>query len=167
MPRGRLKFLVTSRPYDDIEIGFQKILENLPTIRLRGEEENDQIHEEIDLVVRMRVAKLASDLELDRHIKDKLENKLLTMKDRTYLWLYLAIDDIYEIYRHSVRPEETSIDTLPSTVGDAYEKILGRVTERQKGNVKTILRTVVGARRPLTIQEMAVALGIDQHNVSR
>ncbi|KAN0083550.1 hypothetical protein V8E54_002638 [Elaphomyces granulatus] len=91
-----------------------------------GEEENDQIHEEIDLVVRMRVAKLASDLELDRHIKDKLENKPLTMKDRTYLWLYLAIDDIYETYRHSVRPEETSIDTLPSTVGDAYEKILGR-----------------------------------------
>jgi uncharacterized protein with ACT and thioredoxin-like domain len=108
-----------------------------------GEEENDQIHEEIDLVVRMRVAKLASDLELDRHIKDKLENKPLTMKDRTYLWLYLAIDDIYETYRHSVRPEETSIDTLPSTVGDAYEKILGRVTERQKGNVRTILRVII------------------------
>ena len=159
-PRGRLKFLVTSRPYDDIEVGFQKTLENLPTIRLRGEEENDQIHKEIDLVIRVRVAKLASDLKLDRQIKDRLENKLLKMEGRTYLWLHLAIDDIYETYRDSVRPEETSIDTLPSTVGDAYEKILSRVTEKQKGNVKKILQIVVGARRPLTIQEMAVALGI-------
>ena len=159
-PRGRLKFLVTSRPYDDIEVGFQKILEDLPTIRLRGEEEDDQIHKEIDLVVRVRVAKLASDLKLDPQIKDRLEKKLLKMEGRTYLWLYLAVDDIYETYRDSVRPEETSIDTLPSTVGDAYEKILGRVTEKQKGNVKRILQIVVGARRPLTIQEMAVALGI-------
>ncbi|KAN0072724.1 ankyrin repeat domain-containing protein 50-like protein 3 [Elaphomyces granulatus] len=155
-PRGRLKFLVTSRPYDDIEIGFK----HLPTIRLRGEEENDQIHYEIDLVIQMRVAKLASDLKLDRQIRDQLENKLLNMQDRTYLWLYLAIDDIYETYRDSIRPEETSIATLPSSVGDAYEKILSRVTAKQKGNVKKILQIVVGARRPLTVQEMAVALGI-------
>jgi hypothetical protein len=108
----------------------------------------------------MRVAKLASDLKLDRQIRDQLENKLLNMQDRTYLWLYLAIDDIYETYRDSIRPEETSIATLPSSVGDAYEKILSRVTAKQKGNVKKILQIVVGARRPLTVQEMAVALGI-------
>ncbi|KAN0085322.1 Ankyrin repeat-containing domain protein [Elaphomyces granulatus] len=42
----------------------------------------------------------------------------------------------------------------------AYEKILSRVTKKQKGNVKNILQIVVAARRPLTVQEMAVALGI-------
>jgi ankyrin repeat protein len=159
-PRGRLKFLVTSRPYDDIEIKFQKIPKDLPTIRLRGEEENDHIHKEIDLVIRTRVAKLASDLKLDGQIKGQLETKLLKMEHRTYLWLYLAIEDIYETYRDSIRPEEASIKSLPSTVEDAYEKILSRVTEKQKGNVKKILQIVVGARRPLTVQEMAIALGI-------
>lgn len=52
------------------------------------------------------------------------------------------------------------IDTLPSTAQDAYEKILSRVSENQKGSVKKLLQIVVGARRPLTLQEMAVALGI-------
>jgi hypothetical protein len=63
--RGQLKFLITSRPYDDIQVEFQQIPDDLPMIRLRGEEENDQIHQEIDLVIRMRVAQLATDLKLD------------------------------------------------------------------------------------------------------
>ena len=157
---GRLKFLVTSRPYDDIQAEFQKTLHNLPTIRLRGEEESDQIHQEIDLVIRMRVGKLATDLRLDDDIKDQLETQLLEMEHHTYLWLYLAIESIYQTYRNSLRPEEASIKSLPSSVEDAYEKILSRVDQEQRGNVKKILQIVVGTRRPLHVDEMAIALGI-------
>jgi ankyrin repeat protein len=158
--RGRLKFLITSRPYDDIQFEFQKTLDNLPTIRLRGEEENDAIHQEIDLVIRMRVAQLATNLKLDGQTKDRLETRLLEMEHRTYLWLYLAIEGIHETYRRSVRPKETVIDSLPLTVKDAYEKILSRVPQKYADTVKSIFRIVVGARRPLSIQEMAIALGI-------
>jgi GTPase SAR1 family protein len=101
--RGLLKFLVTSRPYDDIQAEFQRIPDNLLTIRLRGEEENDAIHQVIDLVIRMRVAKLAADLKLDDHTKKQLETKLLEMEHRTYQWFYLAIGGIYETYRNSLR----------------------------------------------------------------
>ncbi|KIX01149.1 uncharacterized protein Z518_08874 [Rhinocladiella mackenziei CBS 650.93] len=158
--RGRLKFLVTSRPYDDIQAEFQKTLHDLPTIRLRGEEENDYIRQEIDLVIRMRVGKLATDLKLDDDIKDRLETRLLEMEHRTYLWLYLAIESIHRTYRNSLRPEEVSIKSLPSSVEDAYEKILSRVDQEQRGNVKKILQIVVGARRPLHVEEIAIALGI-------
>ncbi|OAL36804.1 hypothetical protein AYO20_03859 [Fonsecaea nubica] len=158
--QGRLKFLVTSRPYDDIQAVFQKTLVNLPTIRLRGEEENDQIHQEIDLVIKMRVGKLATDLKLDGDTKDQLQTQLLGMEHRTYLWLYLAIESIYQTFRDCMRLEEASIELLPSTVEDAYEKILARVSQKQRGNVKKILQIVVGSRRPLHVEEMAIALGI-------
>jgi hypothetical protein len=125
--KGRLKLIVTSRPYDDIQAEFQRIPNNLPTIRLRGEEDNIQIHQEIDLVIRRRVAQLTTDLKLDSHAKDHLETELLEMEHRTYLWFYLAIEGIYETYRRSLRPRETLINSLPLTVKDAYEKILSRV----------------------------------------
>ncbi|KAK5210764.1 hypothetical protein LTR47_001484 [Exophiala xenobiotica] len=158
--RGRLKFLVTSRPYDNIQAEFQKTLYDLPTIRLRGEEENDSIHEEIDLVIRMRVKKLATHKKLDDITKDQLMTQLLGMQHRTYLWLHLAIDSIYQTFHDCLRLEEASIESLPSTVEEAYEKILARVTQEQKDTVKKILQIVVGAHRALTIQEMAIALGI-------
>ncbi|KAK7905423.1 hypothetical protein LTR67_000145 [Exophiala xenobiotica] len=158
--RGQLKFLVTSRPYDNIQAEFQKTLHDLPTIRLRGEEENDSIHKEIDLVVRMRVENLATEKKLDDDTKNRLMTQLLGMQHRTYLWLHLAIDNIYQTFHECLRLEEASIKSLPSTVEDAYEKILARVTEEQKYTVKKILQIVVGAHRALTIQEMAITLGI-------
>lgn len=55
----QLKFLVTSRPYDEIVRGFRGIPDHLPTIRLLGEEQNDKISEEINKVIDFRVSKIA------------------------------------------------------------------------------------------------------------
>ncbi|KAL8917658.1 MAG: hypothetical protein Q9208_007839 [Pyrenodesmia sp. 3 TL-2023] len=159
--RGRVKFLVTSRPYEWIQDQFQETLPSWPSIRLRGEEENDQIRQEIDLVIEEKVEKLASDLNLGASTKDQLKRELLAMKHRTYLWLYLAIEGVREQFRESFRPHKESITSLPTTVEDAYEKILERGAARNKDIVYKILRIVVGARRPLTVSEMAVALGVD------
>lgn len=165
--RGRLKFLVTSRPYDDIQAEFQKTLHHLSTIRLRAEEKNDQIHQEIDLVIRMRVGELATELKLDDDIKDQLETQLLEMEHRTYSWLYLSIGSIYQTFRNCLRPEEVSIKLLPSRVEDAYEKILSRVDQEYRGNVKKILQIVVGTRRPLHVEEMAMVSKYPRQQSSR
>lgn len=157
---ARLKFLVTSRPYNDIQHDFHRALRDLPTIRLRGEEKNDQIHREIDLVIQMRVAKLTEDLGLRHEVAEQLKYELLQMDHRTYLWLHLAIENIYTTYQNSFAPEEESIRLLPKTVEDAYSKILNHIHVNQRNNVQKILQIIVGSRRPLTVAEMAIALGI-------
>ncbi|KAK2593245.1 hypothetical protein QQS21_009044 [Conoideocrella luteorostrata] len=155
-----LKFLVTSRPYDDIHEGFRPATQLFPYIHVRGEEENDQIHEEINLVVNMRVAKLGESLQLPPETQERLGQQLLQMEHRTYLWLHLVMDDIHTTFGNSLQPEQESIQLIPNSVGDAYAKILNRVPSNKVSDVRMILRIVVGARRPLTIEEMAMALGI-------
>ena len=59
-----------------------------------------------------------------------------------------------------MRPEEASVESLPSTVEEAYEKFLSRVTGKQRDNVQRILQIIVGAHRPLAVPDMAIALGI-------
>ncbi|KAI4751294.1 hypothetical protein E4T51_15460 [Aureobasidium sp. EXF-12344] len=158
--QSRLKFIVTSRPYDDIQRGFEQIPSSLPAIRLRGEQENDQIHAEINRVIHVRVLRLANELDLHESISARLEQNLLAMEHRTYLWLHLAIDDIRTTLRDSFRPDEESIESVPSSVEAAYEKILARVAKAQHQKVKLILQIIVAARRPLAVGEMALALGI-------
>ncbi|KUL83152.1 hypothetical protein ZTR_10097 [Talaromyces verruculosus] len=160
LPTNWLKFLVTSRPYDEIEADFEPIIKSFPQIHLRGEEENDQIHNEISLVVKIRVSELSKHLKLKAEIKARLERALLEMEHRTYLWLYLAIDDIRTTFKNSLRPDQESVPLIPKSVNEAYGKILDRVTPEQEEKVKTILHIIVGARRPLTIVEMAMALGV-------
>ncbi|KAJ5909138.1 hypothetical protein N7495_001820 [Penicillium taxi] len=155
-----LKFLVTSRPYDHIKDQFRAITDSFPQIHLKGEEENDRIHEEIDLVIKIRARELAETVPLSTDLHRQVEDQLLQMGHRTYLWLHLAIDDIRATFKHSLRPKENSIRLVPSSVNAAYEKILYRVPINQMDIVKKVLEIIVAARRPLTIQEMAIALGI-------
>ncbi|KFG77466.1 hypothetical protein MANI_024959 [Metarhizium anisopliae] len=162
-----LKFLVTSRPYDEIQEGFRPATQLFPHIHVRGEEENERIHEEISLVVKMRVAELGESLHLTPETQQRLEQQLLRMEHRTYLWLYLAIDDIRTMFRNSLQPEEESIQLVPGSVTAAYEKILNRVPSDKFSDVKMILKIIVGARRPLTIEEMAMALGVAKSPSSR
>ncbi|KAJ5737403.1 uncharacterized protein N7483_002528 [Penicillium malachiteum] len=155
-----LKYLVTSRPYDDIHKKFRVITDSFPHVHLKGEEENDQIHHEIDLVVKMRVKELAETAPLSQEIEQRLEQQLLQMEHRTYLWLHLAMDDIQSTLEDSPRPAEEPIQVIPRSVDEAYEKILSRVPSRQVEVARKILQLIVAARRPLTTAEMAMALGI-------
>ncbi|KAJ5216887.1 hypothetical protein N7468_009895 [Penicillium chermesinum] len=155
-----LKFLVTSRPYDDIQKRFREITDSFPHLHLKGEEENDQIHQEINLVVKVRVRELAEGAALSHDTEQRLEQQLLQMEHRTYLWLYLALDDIRSTLEDSLRPSEEEIRTIPQSVDEAYEKILSRSPSRQVAITRKILQIIVAARRPLTTAEMAMALGI-------
>ena len=157
----KLKFLITSRPYDDIQQGFSRIPSWLPEIRLRGEEETDQIRNEIELVIEHQVELLSRDLTLNPEIMARIKQRLLGMEHRTYLWLYLAMEYIRDTYHDCLKPATEVIDSLPSTVDEAYEQILSKVAPKHGERVKQILGIVVGARRPLTVVEMALALDLD------
>ncbi|CEJ93014.1 hypothetical protein VHEMI08634 [[Torrubiella] hemipterigena] len=161
-----LKFLVTSRPYNDIQRHFHQATELFPCIHISGEDKNAQVHDEISLVVKLRVTELGKSLQLSSDIQNRLEAQLLSMEHRTYLWLHLAIDDIETRFQNSLEPEEESIDLIPSSVDAAYKEILNRVPSDKKADVQKILRIIIGARRPLTINEMAIALGIARGTTS-
>ena len=154
-----LKFVITSRPYEDIESQFKGILSSIPTLRIRGEYDNEQISREIDGVIRTRVANLAKLVKLSGEQQLRIEQTLLGMQHRTYLWLHLSIEGILENCRNNIWQDQELVELLPKSVEDAYETILNKV--RRKDIAMQILKIVVGARRPLSVGEMAQALSID------
>lgn len=162
-----LKFLVTSRPYMHIENHFRTITESFPHLRLKGEEENDQLHEEINKVVKAQVKDLAKTARLSSDAQQKIEQHLLQLQHRTYLWLQLAMDDIRSTFQNSFRPARELIKMIPPSVDKAYEKILRRVPANKINEVRRAFQILLGARRPLTIIEMAMAFGISTRPESR
>lgn len=158
--RGWLKFLVTSRPYEEIEDMFDPFTDLPPGIRLCGETSIDQIRDEVGLVIQMKVSELARTLKLGLETKNLLQKWLLEMEHRTYLWLTFAINDIRVAFQNSLRPSMEILQSIPSSVQEAYIRILSQVTDDQLPIAKKILQIIAGAKRPLTTQEMAIALGI-------
>lgn len=152
------KVLVTSRPYDNVERWFETATSKWPHIRIRGEDENDDIHQEINLVIEQQVRALAREFDLGIVDCDRLRQQLLKMQHRTYLWLHLAMEEVREMCRDTADTGEIQITSLPASVEDAYERILSKIKHTQRAFAHRILLTIVGSRRPLSLEEMACAL---------
>lgn len=163
-----LKFLVTSRPYADIQTNFRNgVPPSFPIIRLRGEQKDDQISEEINHVISIRVSELAEEFGLDPEIKRQLETNLKAQENRTYLWLHLVLEDFKSRCEESLWPDEETIQSLPSSVEDAYGKILRKAKKNSNQiETRTVLCIVLGARHSLTLDEMALALSAEKARVS-
>ncbi|KAI9775388.1 MAG: hypothetical protein M1839_001243 [Geoglossum umbratile] len=157
--KPKLKFLVTSRPYWEIESEFRTLIKDVPRIELRGEEESGAIRSEIDHVIRAQVSRL-SDQIASKKARDLLLRRLLEVENRTYLWLYLILDVIKRKPRLATSTIEDLMENLPDTIDKAYDAILNKSSDRKTAT--KLLHIIVAASRPLTLSEMGVALYITE-----
>ncbi|OAP54807.1 hypothetical protein AYL99_11255 [Fonsecaea erecta] len=154
----RIKFLITSRPNSDIDGKFRLLGPEVNFIVFAGDDRSDLISQEINLVIDQRMPEVVP--RLDSASRCVLADHLKGMQHRTYLWLHLVMEEIrLRFASHAtVKRIETLLQQLPTSVVDAYENILGRSVEPEAARI--ILQIVLAATRPLTVDEMTVAVAI-------
>ncbi|KAM6476251.1 hypothetical protein HDV62DRAFT_396184 [Trichoderma sp. SZMC 28011] len=152
----RLKFLITSRPYETFKMSFDRLTASPAYLHFDGDDKSGQIGQEINLVIDVRVDYITSSFTAED--RNKISQRLKNMESRTYLWLHLTLEIIernMSAYSRRLDMEEF-LSKLPSTVSDAYEKILSRSQDDKK--VEALLQIVLAAERPLTLDEANYAL---------
>ena len=157
---GKLKYLLTSRPYEQILSKFRGLLDAFPRIHIPGEEESETISQEVNCVIKYQVDRLARQKKLSHQVKSHLANRLLEITHRTYLWVYLVFDYFRtEDFKKTPKGVESIITTLPKSINQAYEQILNR--SKEYSIVRKALAIILAAERPLTLSEMNTAVNID------
>lgn len=161
----KLKFLVISRPYFDIETALHRAIDDVSSIWLRGDYESEKISKEINLVIDDQIPRISSarNHPFEPAVQSALIEKLKSMPHRTYLWLHLIFDVIRRSLDSTKPRLENLVDKIPHTVDEVYEKILTRINKsdlREPG--RRLLHIIVAAARPLTLREMNIALAIDE-----
>ncbi|KAI1749278.1 hypothetical protein F4782DRAFT_310430 [Xylaria castorea] len=164
---SKLKYLLTSRPYEQIVSRFQGFLDTFPYVRIPGEEESEIIGQEVNQVIKYQVENLAKEKGLSDQVKGHLAERLLGIPHRTYLWVYLVFDYLKkENFKKTPNGIDYTIKTLPKNIYEAYEKILSKSNKEEDSTVRKALSIILAARRPLTILEMNVALNVDSTSKS-
>lgn len=164
--KTKLKFLATSRPYYDIERVFYSSIDDMSTVRLKGEYESEKISREIDLVINHQIPLISKSrhIPLKPEVQNALIEYLTKLPNRTYLWLHFVLDVIRKSLDSTAIRLERLINKLPLTVEDAYEKILARIDGSESAKqARRLLHIMVAAARPLTLQEMSIAISIDEN----
>ena len=154
----KLKILITSRQYHDIEVRFRRLTGKAGYIQLDGDERSEEISQEINLVIKDAVPRVAS--SLSENDQAKVIEHLGSIPHRTYLWLHLMLQEIeHKVVAYSTERRLASIiRKLPTSVYDAYERILERSADRE--SARKILQIVIATKRALTVSEMNVALAL-------
>ncbi|RYO88653.1 hypothetical protein DL764_008704 [Monosporascus ibericus] len=162
-----LKILITSRPYSEIRRGLPSPdIQGLSVIHLSGESdiEREKISQEINLFIKDRVQNIKQKLTQDE--RDLLLQGLISVPNRTYLWVYLTLDLVEGDIGNGINKAKISqlASYLPKTVDEAYDKILSK--SRHVEEAKRLLHIVVAATRPLTLKEMDFALVLQECHTS-
>ncbi|OCK75793.1 hypothetical protein K432DRAFT_161465, partial [Lepidopterella palustris CBS 459.81] len=162
-----LKFLLTSRPYDYIRAEiFRERRLSIERIHLQGSDGDtaEEIVEEIKLVVKSRIEETVEFFSLEPEERDLMQTQFEDVPNRTYLWVSLVFDGLmgkdskYDSSRGLRKDEILDLTRkLPQSVDAAYEKLLNKDPSREKER-RRALHLVLGAKRPLSLSEMSIAL---------
>ncbi|MBE3047284.1 ankyrin repeat domain-containing protein [Candidatus Bathyarchaeota archaeon] len=156
---SKLKFLITSRPYDYLEAPFKVFLNDCDAyVRFDGNEKSKAVSEEINLVIDAEISDITGGFT-EEH-RGWIRDRLRSMEHRTYLWLHLIFNIIKDSPCEYGRLDDvrTLLSELPSEVSQAYEKILSR--SKDKKQTEALLGIVLAAERPLRLDEVNVALTV-------
>jgi ankyrin repeat protein len=158
----RIRYLMTSRPYEQIVAKFRGLLNSFPRIHIPGEEKFEAIGQEVNHVIKYRVERLAEEMKLTNEVKNHLTDRLIRTEHRTYLWVYLVFDHIEtEGFKKTKKGIEEATKSLPRTVNEAYEQILAK-SGGDQATVRRALAMILAASRPLTLAELNLALEVKE-----
>lgn len=156
----RIRCLMTGRPYEGVTSCFDRAPGDLRTIRIPGEEYSDDISEEIEQVIRLRVEELDAKT-WSEPLKKRLESKLIRVENRTYLWVYLVFDHLEKNRpRMTAKGVDEFFEALPESINEAYEKMLSRAKGKDVDLVRKALSMVYAAFEPLKVPALNEALHV-------
>ena len=139
------------------------MIQQFPTIKISGDDKSDHIREEIDLVIRSEVSAIASERYFSSETEGFLLKQLLSIENRTYLWLHLILDQIRNSDNASnEKAIQKEIQTIPQSVSRAYEAILAKAKDKKLAS--KLLHIIVGAETALTLQDLNVAMSIEDNS---
>jgi ankyrin repeat domain-containing protein 50 len=133
---------------------------------LRGENEVEveKISSEIDLLTRYRVDEICEKHLLEPSERDFLREQFKAVPNRTYIWVVLTLDVVENIQGFTKGNVRNAVGILPQTINQAYNRILERSLDKEKA--KKLLHIITAAKRPLTVNEISVAMALDERHKS-
>ena len=147
-----VKFIVTSRPESDIT----EILSAIDPAVLRIHVDSGRVNHDLQKFINVKVDELSKTKRYKSGLRDKIRDALTDKAGGTFLYVSLVLHDLQKI---TISAQVTQkLKELPSDLNKMYDRILSLVDADCADIAKMVLRWVAVARRPLTVEELAMAL---------
>ncbi|KAI1275359.1 hypothetical protein F5Y07DRAFT_389845 [Xylaria sp. FL0933] len=145
----RLKFFITSRPYDTIEQSIGRFL-NSSCLRIDGDDHFAAVSEDVNRVIDAKIPKMLSSFSRKQLLD--ISTRLKGMKNQQRPSDHGRLPDV-----------EKLLDNLPSEHSEAYERILNQKNSKY---TRPLFQLMLAAKEPLDICEANYALAVATSKIS-
>ena len=145
------KFIITSRRQKDIEESLSASSPATRDLQIDSGRVNGDLYKFID----MKVNELSVRKKYSSKLKERIKDELVEKAGGTFLYVSLVLNDLNRTLSHNL--VEKKLLELPSDLNKLYDKILSQIDESYVEIARSVLRWVAIARRPLTVNELAMA----------
>lgn len=152
--RGRLKFLISTRPDLDDLLKLEEVSFSKTSIQLDN-------RDDMDIVIDARVNALSLYDPEKNFLREEL--KAFNQDSQTFLWLDLIIRELRSKLRFLHASKDVLVEFLskiPKSVHQVYSNILKTIDEEDIGTARTVFHIILAARRPLTVCELNIAVSL-------
>ena len=109
--------------------------------------------------INVKVDELSTRKKYSTKMKENIKCALIDKAGGTFLYVSLVLDDLNRTTLAS--QVDKKLQELPSDLSKQYDKILSQIGVECVETAISVLRWVTGARRPLTVTELAMARFLD------
>ena len=153
-----VKFIVTSRPNNDIEESLHTISQAISAIRIL-QIDSGRVNVDLTKFIDIKVNELSTQKKYSSKQSQMIKRKLTEKAGGTFLYVSLVLDDLKKVKLHSQVIQK--LQDLPSDLNKVYDRILSQIGADYMEIAKFVLSWVTIARRPLTVMELAVARALN------
>lgn len=126
--------------------------------RLAGEDENQAITTDIVRFAQWKVGELASASALPGNVLERLHKRLVAGADFTFLWISLVIKMVEDSTVNGISVAQLEKILNTTNLNDVYRHLLEGTCRAFPEKTRKLLSIVLAAFRPLTVEEMCVAV---------
>ncbi|KAK4893348.1 hypothetical protein LTR27_008244 [Elasticomyces elasticus] len=113
------------------------------------------INDDLQRYLKLKSDELGRDKGYSADLKQRIEKKLQSNSEGTFLWVALVLQDLKTCTK--AEAGELLKKALPTELPGIYARILDRIQPRRMEQAIFVLQAVAIASRPLTVTELAVA----------
>ena len=150
---GGFKLIAVSR---ELPRPITQKLSDFPRLKL-DPDSDDKINNDIKRFTSVKVSELSNIHNFGIKLRAYIESALLERAEGTFLWVGFVANELLQ--KDTCTEVVDTLESLPKGLPGIYGRMLLQIKEDRWNTTASILRWVVMALRPLTLPELAIALG--------
>ena len=154
-PKTFVKFIILSRRQNDIDESLSQIGPRMRNLQI----DSGRVNHDLEEFINIKVDELSIMKGYQSGLKEKIRSALIDKAGGTFLYVSLVLHDLQKTKLASQVAQK--LKELPADLNKVYDKILTLIDADCKELAIFVLRWVAIARRPLTVDELAMICALD------